>query len=74
MPIEKMQSQTTTYHVCGGDNSAQLTFTGFRSRSPLSWDRAVFRYVTGDQGRTVGADAVGCRPTLPCGLGWPALS
>ena len=20
MPIEKMQSQTTTYHVCGGDN------------------------------------------------------
>ena len=21
--------------------------------------------------RTVGADAVGCRPTLPCGLGWP---
>ena len=20
MPIEKIQSQTTTYHVCGGDN------------------------------------------------------
>ena len=62
MPIEKMQSQTTTYHVCGGDNLRHAEIRGlslpFAGLLGARW----FRDVTENKGRTVSLAAVGCRP------------
>ena len=57
MPIEKMQSQTTTHHVCGGGGVRLTDICGlFAGLLGARW----FRDVTVPYGRTVGADAAGC--------------
>ena len=74
MPIEKMQSQTTTYHVCGGYNLRLTDICGLSQPFAGVLGARCSPLRNGGQGEDGLADAVGCRPTLPCGLGWPALS
>jgi hypothetical protein len=72
MSIKKMQSQTTTHHVCGGGFLRQTEIRG------LSWPFAGLLGARcsplrngGPRGGRAALMRGGVPPALPYGLGWP---